>query len=146
MKHPRRSQCIDVLAFASQIGLVVLVVLAGCSDSTGSCIDIDSACTPLYEPTFQNVFDNTLRPRCGVGGSTCHSAQAAQGGLIFADVDQSYNLLVGARRVEPENPGCSLLLERIAASDSARVMPPGNPLEASEICSIEKWVTMGASR
>ncbi len=124
-----------------------LVACSGGDDDT--CAPVRAECVPQYPPTFDNIFQNTLVPSCGVAGSACHSADGAKAGLVFAEVERSYDLLTGVNgpaRVDVEALGCGILLSRVATDDPARVMPPGNPLAESEICAIVQWVDMGAQR
>ena len=124
--------------------LAVLLCAAGsgCGDD---CVEVDLTCTPLNEPTFQNVFDDTLAVRCGIVGP-CHNAAAARAGLVFEDIDESYQLLMENDRVLPSDPGCSLIVERIESERSSFVMPPGGGLDDREKCMIELWIANGAQR
>ena len=133
------------------IGLIGLIGLMGaaCSDDS-ACVEVSTECAPLYEPTFDNVFNITLQQRCGVAGSACHAREGAQAGLIFADIDESYDMLVGnaghPRRVDLDDLGCGVLLSRLGSTDPSSVMPPAAPLSEAELCSITRWVAMGANR
>lgn len=139
------------------LGLLVLSPLLGaCSsdDSSGfDCVqDLDLSCAPQHDPpTFQAIFDNTLHPTCASGRGTCHTADAQMGGLVFEDIDQSYDLLLGnvdgRARVMPGDPSCSLIVERLEADTPATRMPPASqPLPAAERCTIEQWIAQGAQR
>src|SRR5690606_32299003 len=79
---------VPIAAAAAALG----ACLGACSDDA-ACVAIDTACVPLYEPTFDNVFAITLRPSCGVAGSQCHAREGAQAGLVFDDIDEAYSLL-----------------------------------------------------
>jgi hypothetical protein len=136
-------------------GLTVLMLWllsVGCSTPGGdgpACLDpLPLDCAPLYEPTFDNIFGQTFTG-CSVGGSSCHSEQGAKGGLILSDKATAYSLLVDppntAPRVLPGDPECSLLIQKLEASSPTVVMPPGNPLVASERCAIIQWVRQGAN-
>ena len=114
------------------------------------CAQASADCTPLYPPTFDDVFTRTLQPTCtGQIEGGCHSASGNKGGLIFEDIDTSYDLLVGKRdgraRVDPNDINCSILVARIEHRGQF-VMPPGRPLSAQERCSIIQWVANGAQR
>lgn len=123
------------------------LLLAGCGADEPGCAEVSAECAPLYEPTFDNVFAMTLQPRCGVAGVACHSRDGAQAGLIFEEVNESYDLLTSAPgRVDPETLGCGTLLSRLAAADPARAMPPSAPLSDPELCAVVQWVAMGAQR
>lgn len=128
----------------------MVVALAGsmapaCSDD--SCVEVDVAsCTPTYDPTFDNLFSRTLGPSCGVTGGACHGAEGAKGGLILEIADEAYTLLLDGR-VEPGDPGCSLLVQRIESTDGSVKMPPGSrTLAAGDRCAIERWIADGAAR
>ena len=114
----------------------------GCGED---CVEVDLTCTPLNTPTFDNVFDNTLSVSCGIVGP-CHNATAARGGLVFEDIDESYELLMENDRVIPFDPGCSLIVQRIESKRSTFVMPPGGGLDEREKCMIELWIANGALR
>ncbi len=134
--------------FAATIASTIIVASAGCSgDDGGSCIELNLECTPQYEPTFDNVFTNTLMAKCALPGTACHAAEGAKGGLILDDADQAHSLLIGAGAdVIPGDASCSELTARIESPDASRQMPPGAPLSAGERCSIEKWIEAGAIR
>ena len=134
---------------------LVLVALAGCGDDAPSysCVaNLATDCQPLVDPpTFQAIYDGTLHATCASGTTTCHSSDGAKGGLVFEDPDQSYALLLGMvdgrKRVVPNDPACSLLVERLDATTPTTRMPPGSvPLSAAEQCTIVKWILQGAPR
>ncbi len=102
-------------------------------------------CSPLYEPTFTNVFERTLRPSCGLGGAACHTAKGRQGGLVFEDADEAYRALQ-AGQLSPGDPGCSALVVRLTATDPNLRMPPGRALAAEEQCAVARWIADGAKR
>jgi hypothetical protein len=119
----------------------------GCAGD--ECVEVSTDCTPLYEPTFDNIYANTLLQRCAVGGGSCHLAGGNQGGLSLPDADAAYDALVGGgdnARVIGGDPSCSLLLSRLAAPDDGDVMPPGARLADNELCAIAQWVDDGAKR
>lgn len=122
---------------------------AGCGE-VDPCIEASVECTPLYEPTFDEIFTRTLAPSCGVEGSSCHSADGARAGLIFEDPDQAYDLLLGQSgsepRVIPGDADCSVLSVRVSSSNLGRQMPPGEPLSSGEQCAIIQWIANGAQR
>lgn len=128
----------------------------GCDDEQAReppCVsNLSTNCRPLYDPpTFQAVYENTLHPTCGSGTGTCHTADAAKGGLVFEDPDAAYELLLGKldgrARVIPDDPACSLLVKRLESSDPAFRMPPGtSPLPAAERCTVIRWIAQGAKR
>lgn len=130
------------------------LALAGCpgdSPSGGAdagaltCEEFVETCAPLYQPTFDNVFQRTLVSTCGVAGVSCHAAEGNQGGLAFADADQAHALLL-AGRVVAGDACASLLVDRIEATDSSRMPPGATPLPEGERCAIEQWIAAGAER
>lgn len=136
-------RCLAALASCA-----LLASLAGCpADDDHPCVEIDvTACTPLYPPTFDNIYARTLEPSCGVSGSSCHSSDGAKAGLVFADPDDAYAALLDGR-VEPDDPSCSLLVKRIESTDRGFKMPPGSrEMADGERCAIEQWIADGAAR
>jgi hypothetical protein len=132
------------------LALLLVVAAAACGGDDGpTCVQVSTDCTPLYEPTFTNLFDRTFQPTCGVAGGSCHSAEGHKAGLVFADVDQAYDLLLGTdgrARVTPGDPGCSLLVERTESEDPGFQMPPRDPLDEATRCTIRQWIANGADR
>jgi len=129
--------------------LVAVIGLAGCGDDPLPCVDnLDTQCAPLYPPTFANVFANTLSPTCAQTGASCHAREGAQGGLVFEDATESYNLLLGLAdgnaRVIPHDPACSTLIKRIETTQRQRQLPPGQALSPAERCALVRWVNEGA--
>jgi hypothetical protein len=125
--------------------------LEGCG--SGSCVEVSpSTCTPLYAPTYSEVFTRTLKPTCGQGTTSCHSAAGAQGGLVFEEAGESHRLLTevasstGRPRVVGGDAACSLLVTRLESTRPDFQMPPGAPLTPSERCAIIQWVQSGAAR
>ncbi len=104
-----------------------------------------AACVPLYEPTFSNVFERTLKPSCGLGGAACHTARGRQGGLVFEDADEAYRGLQ-AGQVAAGDPACSGVVVRLTAIDPNVRMPPGRALAAGEQCAVARWIADGAKR
>lgn len=129
-------------------------LMSGCGEGSDAgdslaCVEIDMSCAPLYQPTFDEVFSRTLQPTCSAGGSSCHAAAGARGGLVLDEADEAYAGLLGedgsSPRIDLADPGCSLVLRRLNATGSS-LMPPGAPLTAAERCSIALWIAGGAER
>lgn len=134
------------LAVPCLLSAVLAASGSGCSDDAPACIEVSvEDCQPLYEPTFDNVYERTLAPSCGVAGSQCHAREGARGGLVFADVDEAHALLTDGRRVIPGDAQCSELAVRIE-STGALQMPPQTRLPEAERCSILQWIANGAER
>jgi len=123
---------------------MLALALAGCSGD--ECLtDLSADCAPLYEPTFQNVFDQTLKPSCGLPGISCHSADGRKAGLVMAEIEEAHRLLLDGR-VEASNAACSLMMRRLESDDPNFQMPPGRRLSDAERCAIQKWIENGAMR
>jgi hypothetical protein len=117
---------------------------AGCpSDPPPACITVDTACAPLYQPTFDNIYPMTLRDTCGSQRESCHSAAGRQGGMSFQDSQHAFDAL-RAGRVMPGDPGCSKLIVRTDSPGASYQMPPGDPLTEAERCVLIQWVQSGA--
>lgn len=115
------------------------------------CLDqLDAQCTQAYEPTWDNVYEFTISTSCAAAGVSCHGREGMQGGLGLYSKDAAYAGLVGGEggspRVKPGDPECSVLMDRLLTTDTQRRMPLGSqPLSASHICAVQKWITNGAN-
>jgi hypothetical protein len=121
------------------------VALAGCpDDGPPECVVVDTLCAPLYQPTFENVFNTTVRMTCGYQLGSCHSASGA-GNMSLVDAPTAYASLLDGR-VTPGDPGCSELIVRTSAPGKSYQMPPGSGtgLSAPERCALIQWVQAGA--
>ena len=134
------------------ISLVVLLwsmVSVGCSeteDDNGCVENLDLECSPLYEPIFSEIHQQTLVPSCALAGGSCHSSQGAKGGLVLEEEQGAYEALVdNADRVKPGDPACSGLVVRLESSSNSFVMPPGSPLSEAERCVLRQWIAAGAN-
>ncbi len=132
-----------------RVGLyaIAIAALAGCpsDEPPPMCITVDTACAPLYTPTFANVYANTIRPSCGANNSSCHSASGMKGGLSFADEQTAYDGLLNGR-VTPGNAACSDFVVRTSSPGADYEMPPGASLSAPARCALLQWVQNGAQR
>jgi hypothetical protein len=145
---------------ATAIAIATLATLslgvAACQDPPLECVqDLSATCQPLYPPTFDNVFQDTLLPKCSTGGGSCHTPTGHQGGLVFdrADPDGAYHELMmnsavqtDRERIAPGDPSCSVVIERLYATASRWHMPRGSTLAPEEKCAIVQWVQQGALR
>ena len=137
-------------------GLAAVAGLGGtaCKDPPLYCVDtLDLTCAPLYPPTFDNVFKDTLIPECSTGGGSCHTPAGHQAGLSFDKTDPHaayLQLLMPSsefpdrERVAPGDPACSVLIERIYSGTDRWHMPRGKTLADNEKCAIAQWVARGA--
>ncbi len=123
---------------------VSLAALAGCpgDEAPPACITVDLACAPLYAPTFDNVYQMTLKLGCGSERSACHSA-SGQGDLSLADPQTAYEHLLDGR-VTPGDASCSELVVRTSSPGTDYAMPPGAPLSPAARCALIQWVQAGA--
>ncbi|MEM7159069.1 MAG: hypothetical protein AAF799_39900 [Myxococcota bacterium] len=116
-----------------------------------NCVERDAtACTPLYEPTWDRVFSETLQPSCGVPGGACHgdsTAIGASGGFLITDMDATHDMLLNGGWVEAGDEQCSPLMFRLDTDETSLLMPPGSqPLDENERCSVAQWIAQGANR
>jgi cytochrome c len=139
------------IASAGVLGALALVGCSGSHNDGPSCVaNLNTSCSPLYAPpTYAMIFEHTLRPTCAQGIGTCHTSDAAKGGLVFEDAGAAYALLLGTqggkKRVLPGDPSCSLIVEKLESTDPKFQMPPGNPLLPSERCDFVQWIAQGAA-
>lgn len=111
-----------------------------------TCLEtLDHQCTPLYEPTYDQVFRQTLMPKCGVGNGSCHDPTGGNGGLVISEAAATYDALLDGSRVLPGDPECSLLIRVVEGHPSVSSMPPGAALSAEERCALIQWVASGAA-
>jgi hypothetical protein len=119
--------------------------LAACGDSgPPSCVAVEPQCVPRYQPTFANVYENTLKNSCGSQASACHSAIGQKGGLSMESQAVAYAALLQLDRVVPGDPGCSRVVVRLQGSSQPYLMPPGAQLPPADRCAIEQWIAAGA--
>lgn len=138
------------------IALVLAMSASACApeaDGAAQCLpELDRACTPLYEPTFDMIYENRIGATCGSAqtGGSCHGAAGKMGGLDMSSAELAYDHLLGIAddraRVKPGDPECSELMRRLESKDASYAMPPGAPLSAAERCSIMLWIDRGAER
>ncbi len=127
---------------------VVTLALAGCpsSEDPPACITVDLTCQPLYVPTFDNVYNNTLKLGCGSERVSCHSREGRKGGMTFEDPQHAFDALL-AGRVTPGDASCSEMIVRTGSPGAAYQMPQGPTsaaLSAAEHCALVQWVQSGA--
>lgn len=129
--------------------LFVVWMLAGCpADPPPPCITVDTTCAPGYQPTFTNIYNNTLENGCGARRAQCHSASGRAGDLSFEDPDVAYTELLDPAhgRVKPGDPACSEMIVRTHSPGEDYQMPPGDPLSDPAQCALLQWVLQGAER
>jgi hypothetical protein len=129
--------------------LLLVGMTAGCADVFApDCVSVNTDCAPLYEPTFENVYQQTLVSKCAVAGGACHAAAGGKGGLVLEGLDVAYDSLVGGGSplVNVATPGCSSLAVRLESDEASYVMPLGAKLSDAERCAIHQWVAGGAAK
>lgn len=151
--HVKRRISRKTAHIASLLGLVPTVTVFACSGNDGdipATVSLSPECSESFSPTFTEISERVLRPTCGAGGSSCHSASGAQGGLTLDSADAAYGFLVqgvdGHDLVVPGDAQSSELMVRLETTGEEWSMPPGRQLEAGERCAIQKWINAGAKR
>ena len=127
------------------MGWVLVMVACGDEPTEPACPPVIAECTPQYEPVFESVYTNTIQRSCGVGGNSCHGSAAPAGNLDLSSPSVAYDQLLMNNRVIPNDPSCSVIVQRMHHADSSLLMPPGSPLSDAEICSVQKWIEAGAA-
>lgn len=120
---------------------------AACSGpDTLECIEVEATCAPLYAPTWENVFANTIEPKCGTGGGACHEGASARSGLRLDESQGAYEALTNQAKpyVMTDDVACSELLQRVYSEFSSLRMPRGSSLPDAERCALQQWVLAGA--
>ncbi len=142
------------IASSCACACMIAALVDACSPSSSGSADhacvqgLSVTCKPLYDPpTFDTLYAKLFVPTCASGTGTCHTSDAAKGGLVFASPDDAYSRLVGQGRVTPNDPACSLVMKRVSSTDPSFHMPPGpTSISAGEQCTIVQWIAAGAKR
>lgn len=107
-------------------------------------------------PTLNEIQAAVFTPTCAT--SSCHSNGNQAAGLALGDADTSFGELVGefsgqngqgaVMLVAPFDPDASYLIQKLenTAGISGGRMPPGVPLQQSDIDEIRQWIMDGALR
>jgi len=120
----------------------------------GTCLAaLPDDCTPLVDPSsFHQIYNGIIDQSCGGSGmgTTCHGEKGLQGKLRLTSEDAAYAALLGKdgtrARVIPNNPECSILMQRIASTDPSFRMPlNGDALSDSRRCAIQLWIKEGGA-
>jgi hypothetical protein len=123
--------------------LLFITVLGACGETPPpecTTTTLDATCLPQYQPTFQNVFTNTIVADCGTDKGTCHGPNG-EAGISFANAATAYQSLTA--HVKAGDPMCSELIVRTHDTGQDYSMPPDQPLGESERCAIYQWVLAG---
>jgi cytochrome c len=115
------------------------------------CVEnLNMNCKVLHDPPlYSKIYPEIIQPQCTVG-SSCHSTDAAMGGLVLANADDTYDTLLGlkggTKRVLPRDPACSPLMVRLESRDPNFVMPKGSRLSDAALCDFIQWIKEGAPK
>ncbi|MBK9731416.1 MAG: hypothetical protein IPO83_09020 [Chitinophagaceae bacterium] len=111
-------------------------------DTSGTDTTVIVGDSDLCDPDsvyFEKDVLPILTSNCAMSG--CHDAETQAEDVNLT----SYTSVMNTSDVEPFNPGNSKLYKVITTSDVDDRMPPsGDPLTASQIAIIEKWINQGA--
>ena len=118
-----------------------------------ACVEYElEGCAPLYPPSYDQVWNQTLSNGCAEFGTACHASEDAAGaleGMTFVDPQQSWDhmLMASEPLVVPGDPLCSELFVRLVSEAPAVRMPPGSGAGLAEgaLCSIGTWIAEGAT-
>jgi hypothetical protein len=143
----------DIRTITMTLFLASLATACGGDDSAEplKCVEVDPACVPGFPATWDNVYKFVVAQNCGVtGGVACHGADARQGMLGMFSQKDAFDGLVGGvgghARVIPNDPSCSILMERLNATDPDVLMPyKGTQLSAADRCAVQQWIAKGAA-
>lgn len=99
-----------------------------------------------FETVYEEVLSGCVGCHNGKQPPDLTSMDTAFGALV--EKQSSAGSCSGKTYVVPRDPTASLLLERLLpnASCGTGIMPPGNPLSASQVQLVRKWITDGALR
>jgi hypothetical protein len=123
----------------------------GTPTDAATCVEnLNMSCRALHDPPiYSKIYPEIIQPQC-TAGSSCHSGDAAMGGLVLANADDTYDTLLGlkggTKRVVPRDPACSPLMVRLHSRDPNFVMPKGSRLTEPELCDFVQWIKDGASK
>jgi hypothetical protein len=139
----------------------VLVLAAACGsdldvdgDHVDAAVDPDPlAVDDVPAPgSFDDLHRTIIAPRCSGQPGLCHNGQFEPN---LSTPGNAYAYLVGRPslekptllRVNPGNPGTSVLVDKLRNRGVATRMPLGaDPLDESQIAAVEAWISGGALR
>lgn len=91
--------------------------------------------------SFAYIWSTVIQGAC-VG---CHSGDYPAGGVSFADRETAYASLLGGYVTAGDADG-SMLMELLTTADDDVRMPPGEPLDASDVDAVADWINNGAAQ
>ena len=116
----------------SLLGLALLALVSACEDPDSRAAE------------WETIHASIVVPSCAT--SSCHSSFSMAGGLIFEDVDDTYEFLVVQEGfVIPFEPDRSVLMDRLNGDDTG-LMPPDGSLPKADVDWIQRWIEEGALR
>jgi hypothetical protein len=142
--------------------ILALGLALGCGGggaADGPDVDAGVDDDPLIIPTspapgsLDDLHARIIKPRCSGQPGLCHNGQfepnLATPGLTYAYLVRRPGLEKPDRlRVAPEDPGASLLVDKLRFRNNVSTQMPlgAEPLGESEIAEIEAWIAAGALR
>jgi hypothetical protein len=112
-------------------------------------LNVDCDALSFDPPVYSRIYRDIVLPQCALG-SNCHGTDAAMGGLMLVNADDTYDMLLGHRggtkRVLPSDPKCSPLMVRLESRDPNFQMPRGRRLSEPELCVFVQWIKHGAQK
>jgi len=145
--------------------LFLSIVLLGCSSNSAEDHSNDPQNPPEAAPGYQQLYTEIFSTSCASGA--CHDGEQGIAGLSFAEMDSSYEQLVGTPpssahaqnagmlRVSPGDPDASFLLAKLEWSQTQLLeagfgapMPMGGVPGPgpSSMEAIRKWIEAGAPK
>jgi cytochrome c553 len=137
---------------------VASVAVSGGAIGVGSVALVASVATGIVEPASTEGarvaaaapdFDREIRPVLAARCFSCHGpdAESRKAGLrLDTFAGATAELEDGGRAIAPGDPGRSVLLDRVAATDLDDRMPPEGhePLTTEEVDAMRRWIESGA--
>jgi len=129
--------------------LLFSIIFWSCSSDSPTEPDSGTNSTPAPLSKLSDIQTKVFTQSCALSG--CHGATNNQAGLLLT-TGNSFSNLVNVqsvlfsqfKRVEPNNSANSLLIKILKGEVSPRMPFNRNPLSASVIDSIAKWIDNGA--
>lgn len=156
IRQPAASSLRDRIGPAALVLSAMFITQCSGADDTAlpgppACLEnLNMNCAVLHDPPiYSMIYSEIIQPQC-TAGSSCHSGDAAMGGLVLANADDTYDSLLGlkggTKRVVPRDPACSPLMVRLESRDPNFMMPKGSRLTEPELCDFVQWIKGGASK
>ena len=103
-----------------------------------------AAADTAFPPEQIEFFEKNVRPVLAERCYDCHGASKHQNGLRLDSRDAVIRGSDYGKVVEPGNPSASKLIKAVTHAAGVEPMPKkGDKLTATEVASLEQWITMG---